>query len=98
VRFHDDLSARCTSPLDNLIKVGNLEPKQNAMARRCGIGVDEVGVSFLVPRMQLQNEFTTALHSLVQLWELLELANAQNTSTDGRTSIPATFLRVTVSL
>ena len=30
--------------------------------------------------------------------QLLELANAQNTSTDGGTSIPATFLRVTVSL
>ena len=37
------------------------------MAGRCGIGVDEVGVSFLVPSMELQNEFTTALHSLVQL-------------------------------
>jgi hypothetical protein len=44
VRFHDDLSARSTSPLDNLVKVGNLEPKQDAMARRCGIGVDEVRV------------------------------------------------------
>jgi hypothetical protein len=30
--------------------------------------------------------------------QLLELAKAQNTSTDGSTSIPATFLRVTVSL
>jgi ubiquinone/menaquinone biosynthesis C-methylase UbiE len=30
--------------------------------------------------------------------QLLELANAQNTNTDGGTSIPATFLRVTVSL
>jgi len=30
--------------------------------------------------------------------QLLELANAQNTSNDGGTSIPATFLRVTVSL
>jgi ubiquinone/menaquinone biosynthesis C-methylase UbiE len=30
--------------------------------------------------------------------QLVELANAQNTSTDGGTSIPATFLRVTVSL
>jgi SAM-dependent methyltransferase len=30
--------------------------------------------------------------------QLLELANAQNTSTDGGASIPATFLRVTVSL
>ena len=30
--------------------------------------------------------------------QLLELAKAQNTSTDGGTSIPATFLRVTVSL
>jgi ubiquinone/menaquinone biosynthesis C-methylase UbiE len=29
---------------------------------------------------------------------LLDLANAQNTNTDGGTSIPATFLRVTVSL
>ena len=30
--------------------------------------------------------------------QLLELAKAQNTSTDGSTSIPATFLRVTVCL
>ena len=30
--------------------------------------------------------------------QLLELANAQNKSTDGGTSIPATFLRVTVRL
>ena len=30
--------------------------------------------------------------------QLVELANAQNKSTDGGTSIPATFLRVTVSL
>ena len=30
--------------------------------------------------------------------QLMELANAQNKSTDGGTSIPATFMRVTVSL
>jgi hypothetical protein len=30
--------------------------------------------------------------------QLLELANAQNTSTNGGTSIPATFLRVTARL
>ena len=30
--------------------------------------------------------------------QLVELAKAQNTSTGGGTSIPATFLRVTVSL
>jgi hypothetical protein len=30
--------------------------------------------------------------------QLVELAKAQNTSADGGTSIPATFLRVTVSL
>jgi hypothetical protein len=30
--------------------------------------------------------------------QLLELAKAQNKSTDGSTSIPATFLRVTVCL
>ena len=30
--------------------------------------------------------------------QLLELAEAQNRSTDGSTSIPATFLRVTVNL
>jgi hypothetical protein len=35
------------------------------MARRCRFGVDEVGVSFLVPSMELKNEFTTALHPIV---------------------------------
>ena len=30
--------------------------------------------------------------------QLVDLAHSQNTSTDGSTSIPATFLRVTVSL
>jgi hypothetical protein len=67
VRFQDDLSAQCTGPTDNLIKVANLEPKQNAMARRCGIGVDKVGVIFFVPGMELKNESTTALHSIVHL-------------------------------
>jgi hypothetical protein len=67
VRFQDDLDARCTGPLDNLIKVGNLEPKLDAMASRCGIGIDEIGVIFLVPGMELKNEFSTALHSIVHL-------------------------------
>ncbi len=40
-----------------------------------------------------KNGKTEELHS-----QLLELANAQNNGTDGGTSIPATFLRVTVSL
>jgi hypothetical protein len=35
------------------------------MARRCRIGVDEVGVSVLVPSMELKNEFSTVLHSIV---------------------------------
>ena len=67
VRLQDDLSAQCTGPPDNLIKVANLEPKQNAMARRRGIGVDQVGVIFFVPCMELKNESTTALHSIVYL-------------------------------
>lgn len=40
-----------------------------------------------------KNGKTEELHN-----QLLELANAQNKSVDGGTSIPATFLRVTVSL
>jgi hypothetical protein len=40
-----------------------------------------------------KNGKTEELHN-----QLLELANSQNMSTDGSTSIPATFLRVTVSL
>ena len=67
VRFQDDPNARRTGPLDNLIKVVNLEPKQDAMASRCGIGIDEIGVIFLVPGMELKNEFSTALHSIVHL-------------------------------
>jgi hypothetical protein len=30
--------------------------------------------------------------------QLVELANSQNTNKDGGTSIPATFMRITVSL
>src|ERR1700683_4806113 len=67
VRFQDDPNARRTAPRDNLIKVVNLEPKQAAMASRCGIGIDEIGVIFLVPGMELKNEFSTALHSIVHL-------------------------------
>ena len=65
VRFEDNVSAQCTCPLHNLIKLANLEPKQNAMARRRGIGVDEVGMIFFIPGMELKNEFPTALHSIV---------------------------------
>ena len=65
VRLQNDLSTQCTGPLHNLVKVANLEPKQNAMARRRGIGVDEVGVIFLVLGMELKNEFPTALHSVI---------------------------------
>jgi len=43
--------------------------------------------------MRQSGEAVEALHN-----QLLELAKAQNKSTDGSTSIPATFLRVTVSL
>jgi hypothetical protein len=49
------------------MKVAYLEPKQDAMTRRCRIGVDEVGVSLLVPSMELKNEFATVLHSIVHL-------------------------------
>jgi hypothetical protein len=37
------------------------------MAGLCGIGVDEVGVRFLVPSMELKNEFATELQSVVYL-------------------------------
>jgi len=67
VRFQGDLSARCTGPLDNLIKFGYLEPKQDAMARRRSSGVDEVGVSFVIPSVELKNELAAAQHSLVHV-------------------------------
>jgi hypothetical protein len=51
VRLQDDLRMQSTRPLYNLIKVPNLEPKQNAMAGRRGIGINKVRMILLVPGM-----------------------------------------------
>jgi hypothetical protein len=37
------------------------------VARRRGIGVDEVGVIFLIPGMELKDEFIAALHPIVRV-------------------------------
>jgi len=37
------------------------------MARQCGVGIDKVGMIFLVPGMELKNQSITALQSIVHL-------------------------------
>jgi hypothetical protein len=54
VRLFDDLRAQAAGSLHGRVEIVYLEPQQDAVSRRRRIRVDEVGVVFLVPRVQLK--------------------------------------------
>jgi hypothetical protein len=56
VGFLYDLSAQSASLFDDCIKVVHLEPEQDAVPRWSGICIDQVGVIFCVPGVELKNE------------------------------------------
>jgi hypothetical protein len=67
VRFFDDLGAQRTSSPHDRVKNVYLEPQQDTMSRRRRVCVDEVGVVFLVPSVELKKQLTRARDPLVQV-------------------------------
>ena len=63
----DDLGSQRTRSLHYRIKIVYLEPKQHPVSRRRGIRVDEVGVIFRIPSVQLKNQAPGRGHPLVQI-------------------------------
>ena len=56
VRFLDNHGAQAASPLHDRVKFVDLEPQDDTMPGWRRVRVDEVGVFFLVPGMQLKKQ------------------------------------------
>ena len=94
-------AANCTAPggdgFAKMFRVGKSAAHGDAVKRGRIVGQD--GFAFVAPAPKnafdaaQQSGKTEELHN-----QILALAKAQNQSTNGGTSIPATFLRVTVCL
>ena len=67
VWFFDDLGSHPTSTLHGHIKVVDLEPQQDTVARRRRICIDEIGVIFRVPCVELENQPTGTRDPIVHL-------------------------------
>ena len=67
VRFFDDLGTQRPSSLHDRVKIVYLEPQQDAVSRRRRVCVDEVGVVFLVPSVELKKQLTRARDPLVHV-------------------------------
>jgi hypothetical protein len=65
MRLLDNLGPQRTCAFDRRVEVVDFEPEENAMARRGGVRVHEVGMVFLIPGVELQNEPTFAKESVV---------------------------------
>jgi hypothetical protein len=74
VRFFDDLRTQRASSLHDRVKIVYLKPQQDAVSRRRRVCVDEVGVIFLIPSVELKKQLTRARDPIVHvavavLWE-----------------------------
>ena len=58
MRFLDDLGSQGARPLHGRVEIVYLEPQQDTVSRRCCVCIDEVGVVFLVPGVQLKKQLT----------------------------------------
>ena len=67
VRFFDDLGPQPASSLHDLVKVVYLEPQQDTVSRRRRVCVDEVGVVFFVPSVELKKQLTRARDPIVHV-------------------------------
>jgi hypothetical protein len=67
VRFFDDLRTQRASSLHDRVKIVYLEPQQDTVSRRRRVCVNEVGVVFLVPSVELKKQLTRARDPLVQV-------------------------------
>jgi hypothetical protein len=60
VRTFDNLSAQAISALHRGVKIPDLEPQHDAVPDRRRSSIDEIGVFFLVPGVQLKKQATRA--------------------------------------
>lgn len=54
--FFDHLGAKPARALDGRVEIVDLEPQYHAVPRRRRVRVDEIGVLFRVPSVQLQKQ------------------------------------------
>ena len=54
VSVFDNLRAQPASALDRGVEIFDLEPQHDAMSRRRRVGVDEIGMVFRVPSVELK--------------------------------------------
>ena len=66
-RSIDDLGAEAASPLHGRIEIVHLEPQHDAVSRRCGVRIDEIGMILCVPRVQLQKQFAGAGDPVIEV-------------------------------
>jgi len=65
VRFFNDLRPQPASALDSQIEIVELEPQHDAMSGRRRVGVDEIGMVFRVPGVELKKQPTRAPDPIV---------------------------------
>ena len=67
VRFFDDLRLQPARALDSQIEIVELEPQHDAVSGRRRVGVDEIGVLFGVPGVQLEEQSPRAPDPIVHV-------------------------------
>jgi hypothetical protein len=67
VRFFDNLRPQRASSLHDRVKIVYLKPQQDTVSRRRRVCVDEVGVVFLVPSVELKKQLTRARDPMVHV-------------------------------
>jgi hypothetical protein len=65
VRLLDDLGPQFACSLNHRVKVVYLEPQQDTVSRPHSICIDEIGVVFLLPSVQLKQQPTRAVNPIV---------------------------------
>ena len=67
MRFEYDLCPQLARLLHCFIEIIDLEPDQHSMAHRCRVGMNKVGMIFLVPRMELQHQLARAHYPVISI-------------------------------
>lgn len=67
VRFFDDLGPQAACSLHRRVKIIDLEPQQDTVSGRRRGCVDQVGVIFLIPSVQLKKQPTRARDPIVHV-------------------------------
>jgi hypothetical protein len=67
VRFQDDLGVQGAGTLDDGVKIVYLEPEQDTVSGGRRVAVDEVGMVFRVPGVELEKQLARARDALVEV-------------------------------